>query len=153
MVREMIYIGSDHAGFKLKEKIIKYFKKKKISYEDLGNCVFKENDDYPDFIIPVAKKVSKDGKSKGIVIGGSGQGEAIAANKIKGIRCALYYGGSLKIIKLSREHNDSNVLSFGARFVSERKAKRALELWLNTKFSGVRKHKRRNDKLGKIGSR
>src|SRR3989344_6035572 len=112
-----IYIGGDHAGFFLKEKIKKYLVKKKYEVEDLGPFKYNSNDDYPDFVIPVAKKVAKEKNSRGIVIGGSGQGEAIAANKIKGIIAVVYYGGNENIIKLSRQHNNSNILSLGARFV------------------------------------
>jgi len=81
------------------------------------------------------------------VLGGSGQGEAMAANRFKGVRAAIYYGGSLDIIKLSREHNDANVLSLGARFLSEDEAKTAVKLWLETKFSGDERHKRRINAL------
>src|SRR3989344_5714101 len=93
-----IFLASDHAGFKLKEKIKLYFEKKKIEFEDLGASEYKKDDDYPDFIIPAAEKVAKTKNSLGIFLGGSGQGEAIAANRIKGIRSAVYYGGNKKII-------------------------------------------------------
>lgn len=141
-----IILASDHAGFKLKEALKKFFDKEKIGYEDLGPNKFKKNDDYPDYIIPAAKKVAKN-KLMGIVIGYSGQGEAIASNKVKGIRAALYYGGNEKIVKLSREHNASNILSLGANFISESKAKKVVKLWLNTKFSNASRHKRRLRKL------
>lgn len=148
-----IYLGSDHAGFYLKEKIKKYFDEKKISYEDCGTFSYKKDDDYPDFIIPVARKVTKDKNNKGIVIGGSGQGEAIASNKIKGIRTAVYYGGNLKIVRLSKEHNNANVLSLGARFLNEKRAIKAVDLWLKTKFSNLSKHKRRVNKVNKLGNK
>lgn len=141
-----VIISSDHAGFKLKEALKKFFDKEKIEYEDLGPKKFKKDDDYPDFIKPAAKKVAKN-KLMGIVIGYSGQGEAIAANKVKGIRAALYYGGSEKVIKLSRQHNASNILSLGANFVSEAKAKKVVKLWLKTSFSNATRHKRRLRKL------
>lgn len=141
-----IILASDHAGFKLKEALKKFFEKEKIEYEDLGPNKFKKDDDYPDYIIPAAKKVAKN-KLMGIVIGYSGQGEAIASNKVKGIRAALYYGGNEKIVKLSREHNASNILSLGANFISESKAKKVVKLWLNTKFSNASRHKRRLRKL------
>ena len=144
-----IYIGGDHAGFFLKEKIKKYLVKKKYEVEDLGPFKYNSNDDYPDFVIPVAKKVAKEKNSRGIVIGGSGQGEAIAANKIKGIIAVVYYGGNENIIKLSRQHNNSNILSLGARFVKEKEAKRAIDIWLKTKFDGGR-HSRRLKKIEKI---
>jgi len=145
----MIYLGSDHAGFKLKESIKELLDKLNIKYKDIGPKKFNENDDYPDFIVPVAKKVAENSGSKGIVFGGSGQGEAIAANKIKGVRAALYYGGSLDIVKLSRLHNNSNILSIGARFVSEKEAIQAVKLWLETGFEGGR-HQRRIEKIRKV---
>lgn len=145
----MIYIGADHAGFKLKKRTKQLLDKLGLEYEDVGPEKLDEKDDYPDFIIPVAQKVSGDSKSRGLVFGGSGQGEAIAANKIKGIRAALYYGGSLDIVRLSRAHNDSNILSIGARFVSEKLAVQAVKLWLKTGFEGGR-HQRRIDKISDI---
>lgn len=144
-----VYLGSDHAGFLLKEKVKKYFDKKKVIYEDLGAFKRENGDDYPDIVIPVARKVARDKNSKGIVIGGSGQGEAIAANKVKGVRAALYYGGNFKIVRLSREHNDANILSLGARFVNEKEAIKVIELWMKTPFSKSPRHKRRIDKVSK----
>ncbi len=145
----MIYLGSDHAGFKLKESIKELLDKLNIKYKDIGPKKFDCNDDYPDYIIPVARKVAENPGTRGLVFGGSGQGEAIAANKIKGIRAALYYGGSLDIVKLSRLHNDSNILSIGARFVSEKEAIQAVKLWLETGFEGGR-HQRRIEKIRKV---
>ncbi|HUD03946.1 MAG TPA: RpiB/LacA/LacB family sugar-phosphate isomerase, partial [Candidatus Paceibacterota bacterium] len=118
---------------------------------DVRDCGAKEynpEDDYPDFIIPVAKEVSHDPSHLlGIVIGGSGQGEAMCANKVYGIRAAVYYGGNTDIIRLSREHNDANVLSLGARFINPEDAKAVTKLWLDTKFSGAERHKRRIHKF------
>ena len=142
-----IYLGSDHAGFKLKEQLKEYLVKKGHNCIDIGPKFYDENDDYPDYIIPVARKVAKDNRSKGIILGGSGQGEALAANKIKGIRATVYYGGSIKIIKLSREHNNANVLSLGARFLTEKEAKRAVSVWLKTNFSKAKRHVRRLNKI------
>jgi ribose 5-phosphate isomerase B len=99
----------------------------------------------------VAKEISHDpGAIKGIVIGGSGQGEAICANKFYGVRAAVYYGSNLDVVKLSREHNDSNVLSLGARFMSSSDALNAVNVWLKTPFSGDERHKRRIQKLFNI---
>ncbi len=143
-----IIIGSDHAGFELKEKIKSYLENLNVDYEDVGPDSLNPSDDYPDFIIPVAKKVAKDStENKGIVIGGSGQGEVIAANKVKGIRAAVYNGGSLDIVKLSRTHNDSNILSLGARFLTEEEAIKAVDVWLETPFSNEERHKRRIEKI------
>ena len=143
-----VYIAADHAGFYLKKELIKYLGVKGIEVEDCGANVLDEADDYPDFIIPCAKKVADDTGSVGIVIGGSGQGEAIAANKVKGIRAAVYYGGNSQIPKLAREHNDANVLSLGARFMGGDDAKKAVTAWLDAKFEGGR-HEKRLDKIAK----
>jgi ribose 5-phosphate isomerase B len=141
-----IILSSDHAGFKLKEKIKIFLEKNSIEYEDLGPLKYKKDDDYPDYIIPATKKIVKT-KTKGIILGNSGQGEAIAANRIKGARAVVYYGGPLEIIKLSRKHNDSNILSLGTNFISETKAKEVIKLWLKTNFSKDKRHKRRIKKL------
>ena len=143
-----IFIGSDHAGFELKAKLKKYL-------EELGNEVFDKgaselvpDDDYPDYIAPVAMEVSKDPKgARGIVLGGSGEGEAIMANRFKNVRAAVFYGGTTDIIKLSREHNDANVLSLGARFLSDEEAMNAVKLWLSTPFSHGERHARRIEKI------
>ncbi len=146
----MIYLGADHAGFELKEEIKKYLMSSGFEVEDVGAYALDPNDDYPDFVRPAAQAVANDPeRSRGIVIGGSGQGEAIVANKIKGIRTAVYYGGSLDIVKLSRQHNNANVFALGARFVSTEEAKRAVKLWLETGFEGGR-HQRRIEKIQKI---
>ncbi|MFC1686062.1 RpiB/LacA/LacB family sugar-phosphate isomerase [Nanoarchaeota archaeon] len=144
-----IYLGADHAGFHLKEKIKKFLDKQGIEYEDKGPHKFNPLDDYPDFVIPAAKAVAKT-KSKGIILGGSGQGEAIAANKVKGIRSVVYYGGPTKLIKLSREHNASNILSLGARFLKEKEALKVVKLWLETPFSKDPRHKRRIAKIARF---
>ena len=141
-----IYIASDHAGFYLKKELIKYLGIKGYEVEDCGAFEMDEQDDYPDFIIPCAQKVADETGSLGIVIGGSGNGEAIAANKIKGIRAAVFNGGSTEIAKLAKQHNNANILSFGARFISADDAKKAATLWLETEFEGGR-HQRRIDKI------
>jgi len=149
-----IIIGSDHAGYELKGKIKKYLTELDFEYEDLGPTSLDTSDDYPDFIISVAKKVAETpNKNKGIVIGGSGQGEAIAANKVKGIRATVFYGGPLDIIKLSRTHNDANILSLGARFLTEVEAKKAVKLWLETPFSNEERHFRRIKKIEEFESK
>ena len=142
----MIYIASDHAGVELKAKLIEHLKKTGQEVEDCGARQLDKEDDYPDFIYPCAVKVGQNPGSMGIVIGGSGQGEAIVANKAKGVRAALYYGGHEDIISLSRQHNNSNVLSLGARFLTPEQAERAVDLWIQTGFDGGR-HSRRIDKI------
>ena len=144
-----IYIASDHAGFHLKKQLIQYLKVKEFEVEDCGAYELNEADDYPDFIIPCAQKVANDSSSLGVVIGGSGQGEAICANKVKGIRAAIYNGGDAKTIgRLAKEHNNANVLSLGARLISSDDAKKAVTAWLDAKFEGGR-HVRRVDKIAK----
>ena len=113
-----IFLASDHAGFKLKEKIKSYLQNQNYQVEDLGPKKFVKDDDYPDYIIPCAKKVASNKNSKGIILGFSGQGEAIAANRVGGIRAAVYYGEQKKIISLARQHNDANILSLSAGFLS-----------------------------------
>ncbi|MBI2650334.1 RpiB/LacA/LacB family sugar-phosphate isomerase [Candidatus Woesearchaeota archaeon] len=149
-MKQKIFLGADHAGFKLKEHIKKHLLKINMEVEDLGARKLDPKDDYPDFIVPVAKKVSKNPSSRGIVFGASGQGEAIAANKIKGIRAALYYGGNIEIVKLSRTHNNANILSLGARFLTKEEAIKAINLWLKTDFSNEPRHIRRIKKISKI---
>lgn len=138
-----IYIGSDHAGYELKEKLKTYIQSLNIEIIDKGAFSFDSNDDYPDFIIPVAEAVAKDSGSLGIILGGSGQGEQISANKIDGIRAIEYYGGNLEIVKLGREHNNANILSLGARFVNEQEAEEAVRLFTETPFSNDERHVRR----------
>lgn len=139
-----VFIGSDHAGFHLKETLKKFLGELGHEVEDKGAFSFEEGDDYPDFIIPVAEAVSQAPEDvRGIVLGGSGQGEAMLANKYPGVRADVYYGGSEEIITLSRAHNNANVLALAGRFLTEHEAKRAVELWLRTEFSGEARHARR----------
>jgi len=145
-----IYIGSDHAGYELKEKLKIFLKELGHEIEDKGAYKLDDNDDYPDFIIPVAESVAKDNTSLGIVLGGSGEGEQISANKVEGIRAIEYYGGNLDIVKLGREHNNANILSLGARFIKEEEAKEAVKLFIETKFKEEERHVRRISKLEKI---
>ena len=142
-----IYIGSDHAGYELKEKLKVYMQSLHIEFVDEGAFTLDHEDDYPDFIVPVAEAVAKDSESFGIVIGGSGEGEQISANKIDGIRAIEFYGGNLDIVKLGREHNNANVLSLGARFITEDEAKNAILLFMNTPFTNNERHVRRIEKI------
>ena len=141
-----IFLASDHAGFELKKFLSNYIAQLGYSVEDCGAYEIDASDDYPDFIIPAARKVADTANSRGIIMGGSGQGEAIAANRIKGVRAAVYYDGPIDIIKLSRSHNNANILSFGARFISHEKAAKAVNMWLHEPFEGGR-HQKRLDKL------
>lgn len=140
-----VFLATDHAGFEFKQKIKTYLKGKGYDIEDCGAFELNPTDDYPDFIVPAAKKVAENPGSFGIVFGKSGAGECIVANKINGIRAVL--GVSEQNVKLAREHNDANVLSLGSEIVSEEAAKRLVELFLTTPFSNEDRHKRR---IGKI---
>ncbi|MAE42464.1 ribose-5-phosphate isomerase [Candidatus Woesearchaeota archaeon] len=147
MKKQKIILGSDHAGFELKEEIKQYLQNEGFEVEDTGAKSYDKADDYPDFIVPAAKKVAKDPDSRGIILGASGQGEAIAANKIKGIRAAVYYGSNMDIVTLSRAHNNANMLSLGAKFLKKEEAIEAVKLWLTTDFSKEERHKRRIKKI------
>ena len=143
-----IFIASDHAGFELKNTLVAFLREKGMDVEDMGPSIYIESDDYPDTITPVAKKVAQHEGSFGIVLGGSGQGEAMAANRVPGARAAVYYGGAMEIVQRTREHNDANILSMGARFVTSDEACAAVELFLETPFSAEERHMRRIQKLG-----
>ncbi|MCH8945647.1 MAG: RpiB/LacA/LacB family sugar-phosphate isomerase [Nanoarchaeota archaeon] len=147
-----LYLSGDHAGFKLKEKLKPWLEKKGFKIKDFGPLKYNKNDDYPDFVIPMARAVKNDKNSLGIIIAGSGQGESIATNKIKGIRTALYHGGKTKIVRTGRAHDNANVLSFGSRFVTENEARKAINVFLKTKFEKGR-HKRRVWKVSKLGGK
>ena len=140
-----IVLATDHAGFELKEHVKKFLLEKGFEIKDFGAIEYDALDDYPDFIIPASKFVSKN-KLIGIIFGGSGQGEAIAANRIKGIRAVVFYNGPDDIIELSRMHNNANILSIGARFVDNQRAEEIINLWLSTTFEEGR-HKKRISKL------
>lgn len=138
-----IYLATDHAGFQLKEEIKNYLKEKSHEVIDCGAPTLQDGDDYPTYISVAAAHVQEDAlhaPSFAIIFGGSGQGEAIVANRYRHVRAIVYAGGDLELIKLGREHNDANVLSFGARFVSYAQAVDALELFLTTTFTHVERH-------------
>ena len=141
-----IHLATDHAGLELKDKIKLHLTKLGHEIIDHGAHEYDALDDYPDFIFPCAKAVAQDDQSRGIVLGGSGQGEAMAANRIKGIRAAVYYNGPEEIIELSRQHNNANILSLGARFIPEKEIYRIIEIWFDTDFEAGR-HQRRINKL------
>jgi ribose 5-phosphate isomerase B len=136
-----VYIGSDHAGFELKAKLLDHLPTLGYEVIDCGPAAYDDNDDYPPYCLLVGTRVVADAGSLGIVVGGSGNGEAIAANKVKGVRCALAFSDDTA--KLGREHNDANVLSLGARMYDEATALRYAELFLSTPFSDAERHVRR----------
>ena len=141
-----IHLATDHAGLELKNAIKDYLIGKGHEVTDHGAHEYDAQDDYPDFIFPCARAVAANPENRGIILGGSGQGEAMAANRIKGVRAAVYYGSEWEIARLSREHNNANVLSLGARFISEQEIYDIIETWLDEPFEGGR-HQRRIDKL------
>jgi ribose 5-phosphate isomerase B len=144
-----IFIGTDHAGFELKEELKKFLENSGYEVEDMGAYEFSATDDYPDFVFPVAKAVAEDtGNRRGIVIGGTGIGNGILANKVKGIRAGVVYDEYSA--KMSREHNDANVMTLGARTLTVDKAKKLVKIWLNTPFSYQERHKRRIEKIKKL---
>jgi ribose 5-phosphate isomerase B len=138
-----LFIASDHAGFELKGVLVEHLRAGGHDVEDLGPATLQPEDDYPNTIAPLAQKVSENKGAMGIAIGGSGQGEAIVCNRVSGVRAVVYYGCTTDILRLSREHNDANVLSLGARFLSTHEAKEAVSLWLSTPFSNDERHIRR----------
>ena len=137
-----IHFGTDDAGYDLKEALKKYV-------EELGHTAVDhgtnnaEPCDYPDFITPAAQAAVADATSFGIILGGSGQGEAMCANRIHGARAVVYYGAKPELVPLGREHNNANILSLGARFVTEDEAKAAVKAFLETPFSNEERHVRR----------
>ena len=143
-----IHLATDHAGLDLKNAIKEYLLDKGHDITDHGANEYDALDDYPDFIFPCARAVAADTESRGIILGGSGQGEAMAANRIKGCRAAVFYNGPEVIVKLSREHNNANILSLGARFMSQEEIYDVIEIWLEEPFEGGR-HQRRIEKLDK----
>jgi ribose 5-phosphate isomerase B len=149
-----LYIAADHGGFALKEALKPHLVSLGYEVEDCGAPSLNTEDDYPDVIRPCAEKVAKDSGSRGIIIGASGQGEAMVANRVQGVRAAVYYGPaqttqtdsegfSLDIITSARLHNHANILSLGARFISEEEAKQAVESFLGTAESQDVRHLRR----------
>jgi ribose 5-phosphate isomerase B len=151
-----VVFAADHGGFALKGALMPFVASLGYEVEDCGAYALDMADDYPTFVQTAAKKVSEDpAHVRGIVIGGSGQGEAFAANRFKGVRAVVYYGEpsrkqidadgkELDMITSTREHNDSNVLSLAGRFLTEEEAKQAVSRWLAAPFDGAERHLRRH---------
>ena len=144
-----IYFATDHAGFALKETLCAYVRDVLGHHvEDCGAYEYVPTDDYPDYIRVATHEVAKHPEtSRAIILGGSGQGEAMVANRTPHVRATVYYGGPLEIITLSRAHNDANILSLGARFLTVEEAQNAVKIWLETPFSGEARHKNRITKF------
>lgn len=164
-----IYLATDHTGIDIKNKVKEFLQKEGHKVEDCGAYEFDKNDDYPDFISKAAEGVSIDpSNSRGIIFGGSGQGEAMLANKYPGVRCALFYSPAMpaqavnvegrrsedpfEILKLTREHNWANMLSLGARFLKEKDVLKAVKIWLESPDPKDERHIRRVEKIEKIES-
>jgi len=153
-----IFIAADHAGYELKEKLKPFLTELGHDVEDCGAASFTPDDDYPDFILPCARKVAENPGSFGIIIGASGQGEAMAANTVPGARAAVFYGEprgrqtdsdgqELDMISSTRSHNHANILSLGARFITEEETREKVRLFLATPFSHDERHVRRIGKF------
>jgi ribose 5-phosphate isomerase B len=144
-----ILFASDHAGFELKERLRDFVVSLGYTVEDVGALTYDETDDYPQCIVQAAKQVSEDPlNTRAIILGGSGQGEAIVANRFPQVRAAVFYGNPQhtkdeSIVTLSRVHNDANVLSLGARFLEFEEAKDAVLAWLRAEFRNEDRHVRR----------
>lgn len=142
-----IAIASDHAGFEYKQMLAAYLKERGHEVVDCGTDS-NESVDYPDFIAKAARAVAAGECERGIVLGGSGNGEAMAANRFRGVRCALCW--SDESARLARAHNDANVISIGQRLIPEAEVRRIVDIWLSTPFDGGR-HLRRIEKLDRLG--
>lgn len=158
-----VYFAADHAGYALKNALVEQVRMSGYEVEDMGALDLNPEDDYPDFITPLAKRVASEPTSRGIIVGGSGQGEAMCANRVPGVRAAVFYGemkvtdaleiegghseDGYDVIRLARKHNDANVLSIGARFVSGKEAVEAVRLFLEVPFSTSSRHSRRIGKF------
>lgn len=147
IMQQKIFIGSDHAGFRLKEEIKRLLDKLGYKYMDLGVYTDNNNSDYPRTALKVAQRVAKS-NGKGVLICGTGIGEAIVANKVQGVRAANCF--SEYTARMSREHNGSNLLCLGARVLNKGLAKRILKVWLETGFSNEARHKRRLAQIERI---
>lgn len=146
-----ILLGADHAGFELKNKVKDFLIAEDFEVEDMGAATLVQDDNYPEIMVPVAMRILNDPENtKAIIFGKSGQGEAMVSNRFPGVRAVVYYAKNIEIIRLSRQHNDANVLSIGADFVSEEDAIEAVRLWISTPFSGDERHVRRIEEMDNI---
>ena len=139
----IVYLATDHAGFELKESIKSYLEEKGFEVYDCGALTLEPGDGYPEYMARAAEKIQEDAMhapAMAIIFGGSGVGEAIVVNRFRHVRAVVYAGGPLDVIKVSREHNDTNILSIGARFVTENEARQAVDLFLGTPFSHEERH-------------
>jgi ribose 5-phosphate isomerase B len=158
-----IAVTTDHGGYEALQALKPFIESLGHSCVDFGPTSLSPDDDYPDFMFPAARAVASGECEAGVILGGSGQGEAMAANRVKGVRCALFYGPAVakiavdaeghtsedpyEILKLSRQHNHANVLSLSGRFLSIEEMKTAIEIWLDTPYSDEERHLRRVNKL------
>ena len=161
-----IAVTTDHAGFEAIKQLKVYLESLGHECVDYGPKQFDVDDDYPDLIYPAAKAVASGECQRGVIMGGSGQGEAMVANRVKGVRCALFYGLALavepvdadgtmsddpyEIVKLSRQHNHSNMLSLSARFLTLEQMKTTLKIWLETPVADAERHARRVRKIDEV---
>lgn len=145
-----IHIGSDHAGLELKAALVEYLQTKGHEVTDHGPHEYDAVDDYPDFCIPAAIATAADSTSLGIVLGGSGNGEQIAANKVKGVRAALAW--SVETAKLARDHNNANVVGIGGRMHTIEECKTIIDAFVETPFSNDERHVRRIKKISQYES-
>ncbi len=142
-----IHLATDHAGFVHKEAVKLFLLEQGLEVVDHGALTHTPGDDYPDFIAPAAAAIALDQDSMGIVFGHSGQGEAMVANRLNGVRAIVYYGGPAEILTLSRQHNAANMLSIGAHFITVEDTIDAVRLWLETSFSNDERHVKRLNKF------
>ena len=161
-----IALSTDHAGFEQLKQLKDYLTSRGHECLDFGPKAYEPDDDYPDLILPAAKAVAGGEAELGIIRGSSGQGEAMTANRVKGVRCALYYGPAsppsavdvsgkaaedeFEILRLSKEHNNANMLSIAARFLSQQQIQQAVDIWINAPFTAVERHSRRIQKIDEL---
>lgn len=151
-MKPIVYLATDHAGFELKNTIRDHVISLDYEVIDFGAMTYNPEDDYPDYIRQAAVAVSEQPRNRAIILGGSGQGEAMVANKYRGVRTTVYYGGPEEIMTLSRQHNDANILSIGARFVDTDTVLPLITRWLREPFSQDERHVRRLDAFANIGN-